>query len=86
MNFRSYMSGTTTNNFFPSGYSLLGSTGYLSGALSNLQADDGTYMNFRSYASATASNNFFPSGYSLLGSTGYLSGALSDCRLMTVST
>jgi len=57
MNFRSYMGDNVTNNYFPSGYSLLGSTGYLSGSLSGLQADDGVYMNLRSYVSATSSTS-----------------------------
>jgi len=37
----------------PSAYNLLGSTAYVSGALSDLQTNNGAYMTFRSYVSAS---------------------------------
>jgi hypothetical protein len=42
-------SSTSTNTYYPSNYSLLGSTQLVSGSLGNLQSDDGSYMTFRSY-------------------------------------
>ena len=40
--------------YYPSNYNLLGSTTYISGALSALQVDDSSYMTFRSYPSAAS--------------------------------
>jgi len=40
--------------YYPSGYNLLGSTGHVSGALTDLQSDNGLYMTFRSYVSASS--------------------------------
>jgi hypothetical protein len=42
----------------PSAYNLMGSTSLISGTLSNLTSDDGTYMTFRSYQSGTATSDF----------------------------
>jgi hypothetical protein len=47
---------TPPENYYPTGYSLFGSTSLVSGALSNLQANDSTYMTFGSYASAYSSS------------------------------
>jgi len=44
----------TVPSYYPSGYSLLGSTTYVSGSLTDLQSNNGVYMSFRSYASATS--------------------------------
>jgi len=45
--------GTATSslNYNPTGYDLLGSTGYVSGSVENLTGDDGAYMVFGSYLS-----------------------------------
>jgi hypothetical protein len=51
-----------TQTFYPSDYTLLGSTRYVSGSLTNLTSDDSVYMTFRSYVSAsntTAKTNAF---------------------------
>jgi KaiC/GvpD/RAD55 family RecA-like ATPase len=41
----------TTDTYYPSGYNLFGATTYVSGALADLQSDNGVSMVFRSYAS-----------------------------------
>jgi len=43
-----------TATFYPNNYSLLGSTKLVSGSVSNLQSNDGSYMQFRSYVSASS--------------------------------
>jgi hypothetical protein len=43
-----------TQAFYPSDYTLLGSTRYVSGSLTNLTSDDSVYMTFRSYVSASS--------------------------------
>ncbi|MEM1995189.1 MAG: hypothetical protein QXW32_06965, partial [Nitrososphaerales archaeon] len=48
-------------SYYPSGYNLLGGTTLVSGTLSNLQADDGSYMVFRSAGSATSNRIQNPS-------------------------
>ncbi len=63
----------------PSGYSLGGSTGYVSGSVIDLGSNNVVYMNFRSYA-GTSTNNFYPSNYVLLGSTREISGSLGDLQ------
>jgi len=49
--------GTSTSRYFPSGYSLIGSTRPISGLLSNLQANDANYMTFRGYVSQTSTTS-----------------------------
>ncbi len=44
--------GTQNQDYYPTGYSQLGSTTLVSGSLSNLTAADSVSMKFRSYASA----------------------------------
>jgi hypothetical protein len=44
--------GTQTQDYYPTGYSQLGSTTLVSGSLSNLTAADGVSMKFRSYDSS----------------------------------
>jgi len=49
-------------SFYPSGYTLYGSTKYLSGSVTDLQSNNTAYMTFRSYVSAsstTAKTNAF---------------------------
>jgi len=46
---RSSGTATSTTAYNPSNYSLFGSTAFVSGALSDLQSDNGVYMTFRSY-------------------------------------
>jgi hypothetical protein len=43
--------------FYPSNYNLLGSTTCVSGSLSNLQANDSSYIQFTSYVSATSATD-----------------------------
>jgi len=40
------------SSYYPSGYNQLGSTGYISGSLSDLQSDNNVYMIYRGYPSA----------------------------------
>ena len=47
--------GTQSQDYYPTGYSQLGSTTLVSGSLSNLTAADGVSMEFRSYSSAYSS-------------------------------
>lgn len=75
--YNSSSTGSTVYN--PSGYSLVGSTGYVSGSVTDLNSNNGVYMNFRSYA-GTSTDNFYPSSYALLGSTRVISGALADLQ------
>ncbi len=63
----------------PSGYSLVGSSGYVSGSITDLNSSDSVYMNFRSYA-GTSTNSFYPSDFVLLGSTKGVSGSLADLQ------
>jgi len=48
----------TTASFFPSGYTLVGSTSRVSGDLSDLASNDDVYMTFRSYYSKTDTTDF----------------------------
>src|SRR5208283_1228460 len=59
--------GTQVQDCYPSGYTPLGGTTYASGALSNLQTNNGNYMTFNSYPSAFSSSSTF--GYSTVGSS-----------------
>lgn len=43
-------------SFYPTNYSLVSSTAYVSGVIGDLQADDGVNMQFRSYVSAIGSS------------------------------
>jgi PKD repeat protein len=45
--------------YYPSGYSLLGSTTYVSGTTSDLQSDNSVYMTFRSYPSAPSGQTLY---------------------------
>jgi hypothetical protein len=63
---RSAVSGTTASPYYPSGYTLGGSTTWVSGSASNLTLNDGVYMTFRSYASQSSSGTF---GYTTAGSS-----------------
>ncbi|MEM2293404.1 MAG: hypothetical protein QXX41_09025 [Nitrososphaerota archaeon] len=54
-------SGSYLQNYYPSGYSPLGSTTCVSGTVANLQNDDGVYMQLRSYPSA-----YSPTQYSTI--------------------
>ncbi len=57
---------TGTTQYYPSGYDLLGSTVNMSGSLTNLSANDASYMTFRSYPSQNSTGSF---GYSSTGSS-----------------
>lgn len=46
-------------SYYPSAYSLVGSTSYVSGFLSDLQSDNGVYMIFRSYPSASRAQTLY---------------------------
>jgi hypothetical protein len=48
----------SSSPYNPSAYNLGGSTTLLSGTISNLISDDGTYMSFRSYPSGTENSDF----------------------------
>ncbi len=48
----SQRASSSLQNYYPSGYSLLGSTSFVTGSLSNLTAEDLVSLKFRSYASA----------------------------------
>ena len=52
------MPNRETWSYNPSGYTLGGSTSWLSGDVSNLTSDDGVYMAFRSYYSGTDASDF----------------------------
>lgn len=60
------VSAPTPVHYNPTGYGLVGSTTNVSGALSDLQNNDGVYMTFRSYPSQNSSGSF---GYTTAGST-----------------
>jgi hypothetical protein len=45
--------------YYPSNYTLLGSTALFSGSLTDLQSDNGVYMTFRAYDSATSAQPFY---------------------------
>jgi len=53
----------------PSGYTLQGSTSWLSGSISDLTTDDGIYMAFRSYYSGTDTSDFVDSNISNVDSS-----------------
>jgi hypothetical protein len=64
-------SGTATA-YYPSSYSLLGSTQLVSGSLANLQADDGVYMAFRSYQTSSSGQLLYAhSETTTIGGTNY---------------
>ena len=70
----------TITSCYPSSYNLLGSTSYVSGALSDLQSDNAAYMTFRSYvsaASSTAKTDAF-CGYRSNTGTGYVTPKARD--------
>jgi len=75
---RSVGTDTTVNTYNPSGNTLLGSTSWVSGSVSDLTSDNGAYMIFRSYPLPSTSTSYFPSGYSLLDSTTLVSGTVSN--------
>ncbi len=56
-------SGTVPQNFYPSSWTALGSTTYVSGFLSDLVADDSVTMKLRSYVSAYSSSQYSTIGY-----------------------
>jgi KaiC/GvpD/RAD55 family RecA-like ATPase len=49
----------TVAQYYPSEYSLLGNTGYVSGSLADLQSENGSYMIFRSYASQLSAQTLY---------------------------
>ncbi len=72
-------SGTQNLNYYPTGYSNLGSTTLSSGSLSNLAADDSSTMSFRSYASA------FSSAYNTVSFDSANSTTISGSSITTMS-
>jgi hypothetical protein len=61
---RSAGTASTTVAYNPLGYNLLGSTTFVSGAISDLTSNNDVYMTFRSYASQASSSTF---GYTTAG-------------------
>jgi len=53
------VTGTQSTTYYPSNYTLLGLTQYLSGSLTNLTSDDNVYMTFGSQVSATAPTSLY---------------------------
>jgi hypothetical protein len=75
-------SGTFMQSYYPNNYNPLGSTTFASGALADLQSDNGQYMQFHSYASAFAgATNFGQTsvGGSSAALTGYARGNRFTC-------
>jgi hypothetical protein len=50
---------TSTTSYNPSGYTLVGSTTYVSGTTSDLVSNNAVYMTFRSYPSATSAQTLY---------------------------
>jgi hypothetical protein len=73
--------GTTLLPYYPSSFNLIGSTSNVSGALADLQSDNGVYMGFRSYASAYSGSSTF--GYTTKGFStnglSYIRGSRFTC-------
>jgi hypothetical protein len=69
-----FMEASTNSPYNPSGYTVRGSTNWISGSVSDLTSDNGGYMFFRSYASATAGQTLYAhqETTTLGGSTYYL--------------
>ena len=63
---RSVGTAPATVAYNPSGYNLIGSTAFVSGAISDLTSNNDVYMTFRSYASQSSSSTF---GYTTAGSS-----------------
>ena len=59
--------GTTYQPSYPTSYSLFGTTTYASGAFSDMQTNNGTYMSFHSYPSGFSGSATL--GYSTIGSS-----------------
>jgi hypothetical protein len=78
----SFMEASTTSPlpYNPSGYTVGGSTSWISGSVSDLTSDNGVYMLFRSYASATAGQTLYAhqETTTIGGSTYYLLKLSSD--------
>ena len=72
----SFMEASTTSSlpYNPSGYTVGGSTSWISGSVSDLTSDNGVYMFLRSYASATAGQTLYAHQETITigGSTYYL--------------
>ena len=61
-----------TAEYNPSQWNLLGSTQFVSGTLSDLQADNGTYMTFSSYQTASSAQTLYAHGETVnIGGTPY---------------
>jgi len=71
------VSSQPVDAYYPSGYSLLGTTSYVSGMLTDLQFNDDAYMTFRSYFTGTLTA-YNPSGYNLIGATSLVGGTVSN--------
>jgi len=56
---RSASSANSTSAYNASGYTLIGNTTLVSGAVGDLGSNDGVYMTFRSYASATSGQTLY---------------------------
>ena len=63
---RSVGTAPATVAYNPSGYNLIGSTAFVSGAINDLTSNNDVYMTFRSYASQSSSSTF---GYTTAGSS-----------------
>lgn len=72
-----FMEASTVVSYNPSGYTVGGSTSWVSGSVSDLTSNNGVYMTFRSYSTGT-DTSYNPSGYNLVGGTTLVSGAVSD--------
>ncbi|KPV62250.1 MAG: hypothetical protein AOA66_1412 [Candidatus Bathyarchaeota archaeon BA2] len=54
-----FMEASTTSPYNPSGYTLVESTSWVSGSVSDLTSDNGVYMVFRSYATDTVGQTLY---------------------------
>lgn len=77
---RSAVSGTAASSYYPSGYTLGGSTTWVSGSASNLTLNDGVYMTFRSYENTSCSLQYYDSSN---GESSTTSGTYSDKVILT---
>jgi hypothetical protein len=76
----SYGSPKNYSTYNPSRFSLLNSTGYLSGTLTDLQSKNNVALTFESGYTATDTNNYYPSDSTLLGSTTSGSGSVANLQ------
>ncbi|MCX8151240.1 MAG: hypothetical protein N3D85_07045 [Candidatus Bathyarchaeota archaeon] len=70
---------TLINTYYPSTYNLLGSTQLISGAIADVNSDNGAYMTFQSYPSATSPQTLYAHSETMtIGSSQYYIQRLSS--------